>query len=107
MFISDQKCSNRLQTVAAIETATVVTMKLAIRPLFMSLTTPKFRLRSVVRQNTTTALYYPPFLERLSDQCTDLFFVAAATKKRLHGNAKDLSNDKPQGRATATFRTLI
>src|SRR5215510_5167768 len=62
MFISDQKCSNRPQTVAAVETATVVTMKLAIRFLFMRLTTPKFRLRSVARQNTTTALYYPPFL---------------------------------------------
>jgi hypothetical protein len=34
-------------------------------------------------------------LERLSDQCTDLFCVAAATKKRLPGNAKDLSNDNP------------
>jgi hypothetical protein len=48
MFISDQKCSNRLQTVAAIEAATVVTMKLAIRLLFMRLTTPKIGLRFVV-----------------------------------------------------------
>jgi hypothetical protein len=30
--------------------------------------------------------------------------VAAATKKRLPGNAKDLDNDKPQDQA---FRTLI
>jgi len=45
-------------------------------------------------------------LEQLSDQCTDLFFVAAATK-RLPRNAKDLDNDKPQGQATSTFRTLI
>jgi hypothetical protein len=42
-------------------------------------------------------------LEQLSDQCTDLFFVA----ERLPKNAKDLDNDKPQGQATATFRTLI
>jgi hypothetical protein len=42
--------------------------------------------------------------EWLSDQFTDLFFVAAATKKRLPGSAKDLDKDKPRGRATATFR---
>ena len=46
-------------------------------------------------------------LEQLSDQRTDLFFVAAATKKRLPGNAKDLDNDEPHGQAAATFRTLI
>jgi len=29
----------------------------------------------------------------------------SATKKRLPWNAKDLGNDKPHGRATATFHT--
>ena len=33
------------------------------------------------------------------------FLRRSATKKRPHGNAKDLGNDKPHGRATATFRT--
>jgi hypothetical protein len=46
-----------------------------------------------------------PQLDRVPIQRTDFFFVAAATKKRLPENAKDLGVDKPHGRATTTLRT--
>jgi hypothetical protein len=46
-----------------------------------------------------------PQTDRVPIQRTDFFFVAAATKKRLPENAKDLGVDKPHGRATNTLRT--
>jgi hypothetical protein len=41
------------------------------------------------------------------DELTTISTVAAATKRRLPGNAKDLDNDNPHGRFIAIFRLRI
>jgi hypothetical protein len=53
------------------------------------------------------SLYFTKVLERLSDQYTDLFFVAERRKSAYLRTQKIWVNDNPRGRATAASPTLI